>query len=440
MEATTRRRSIGGITRTLRRHRRAWTVAALALLVAGPWAWWATQLWGLPDIGDPFDVAAFEAEHVSDDRNAFFWYRDAASMSFATRNKIQANDPHQGLEHDPANWQAANPTWRDLLAQSGEALKLWRIGSEKPDARYDHPDGISIGTRLPVTQELRMLGQLGLLEASRLETEGDMAGAWAWYRAALRASRHSGKHGFMTERLVGAANHDNASKALTLWASDPRVDAPLLRLALEEVIAIDAMTVPRSESLKLEYLLFVHSLADPDLIEALLMFREQGDPADWCQDLPVSREIKKPIQAARLLVADDRERSRRLARLMMANWLAEIDKPPARRSKLARNDPPIYEADPTAPPSSRALPPEKLSEWLDSSLIASRYFHALSRYTISIDRERARQARLVVHLASELYRREHGEPPPSPQALVGPYLKALPEDYDTTPEPANASP
>ena len=33
----------------------------------------------------------------------------------------------------------------------------------------------------------------------------------------------------------------------------------------------------------------------------------------------------------------------------------------------------------------------------------------------------------MVHLATELYRREHGEGPPSPEALVGPYPKALPE-------------
>jgi hypothetical protein len=57
---------------------------------------------------------------------------------------------------------------------------------------------------------------------------------------------------------------------------------------------------------------------------------------------------------------------------------------------------------------------------------------------VGVDRERARQARLVVHLADQLYRREHGgHPPPSPSALVGPYLKALPEWLD---EPMSAGP
>jgi hypothetical protein len=34
----------------------------------------------------------------------------------------------------------------------------------------------------------------------------------------------------------------------------------------------------------------------------------------------------------------------------------------------------------------------------------------------------------VVLLASALYRRDHGTDPPSEQALVGPYLKELPDD------------
>src|SRR5262249_10347918 len=47
----------------LGRSRRRVRVAALVALalVAGPPLWWATQLVGLPDIGDPFDVAAFRA-------------------------------------------------------------------------------------------------------------------------------------------------------------------------------------------------------------------------------------------------------------------------------------------------------------------------------------------------------------------------------------------
>ena len=66
-------------------------------------------------------------------------------------------------------------------------------------------------------------------------------------------------------------------------------------------------------------------------------------------------------------------------------------------------------------------------------MFASRFFRSFQKYNPNIDRERPRQARLVVHLADQLYRREHGGPPPSPAALVGPYLKGLPEGYDERP-------
>ena len=55
-------------------------------------------------------------------------------------------------------------------------------------------------------------------------------------------------------------------------------------------------------------------------------------------------------------------------------------------------------------------------------------------------RERANHRALVVLLASELYRRDHGNDPPSDEALVGPYLESLPDDdlgeagHESTPE------
>ena len=51
----------------------------LLSIIPAAWLWWAAQLWGLPDIGDPFDVASFHAQTIPDDRNAFVLYRQAAA-------------------------------------------------------------------------------------------------------------------------------------------------------------------------------------------------------------------------------------------------------------------------------------------------------------------------------------------------------------------------
>ena len=47
-------------------------VAARALAI-----WWLNSLNGLPDIGDPFDVAAFRTFSLPDDQNAFTFFRRA---------------------------------------------------------------------------------------------------------------------------------------------------------------------------------------------------------------------------------------------------------------------------------------------------------------------------------------------------------------------------
>ncbi len=41
--------------------------------------------------------------------------------------------------------------------------------------------------------------------------------------------------------------------------------------------------------------------------------------------------------------------------------------------------------------------------------------------------ERANHRALLILLAEELYRREHGTDPPGPEALIGRYLKSLPD-------------
>ena len=56
------------------------TVVLVLVIIASLPLWWLLQLTGLPDIGDPFDVAAFRSFTIPADRNAFVLYSQAAEL------------------------------------------------------------------------------------------------------------------------------------------------------------------------------------------------------------------------------------------------------------------------------------------------------------------------------------------------------------------------
>ena len=115
--------------------RRIWcTVLILLAMIAVPPLWWWTQLVGLPDIGDPFDVAAFRAMTIPDDRNAFVLYRQAAAVLKPL--KLPEDVKGRRINHF-ARWADAEPEFHRWVEENREALALYRQGAEMPDcARY----------------------------------------------------------------------------------------------------------------------------------------------------------------------------------------------------------------------------------------------------------------------------------------------------------------
>jgi hypothetical protein len=99
-------------------------VAALALAI-----WWSTSLHKLPDIGDPFNVAAFRAFRVPDDQNAFTFFR----LSW------KAVEPTPNIDRSETN-----PEFRAFVEANRPAVDLLFKGAEQLD-------GISgpVGAPLP---------------------------------------------------------------------------------------------------------------------------------------------------------------------------------------------------------------------------------------------------------------------------------------------------
>ena len=165
------------------------TVAATALSV-----WWLNSLNGLPDIGDPFDVAAFRAFRVPDDQNAFTFLRRA-------EEKLTPSPSHLAT-----SWSQADPKLREWVKANRQAIELFQQGADQPDAASPDGDSVVNGQRLTL---------LVLLEAGRREESGDMAGAWDCYRAILRMATHARRRGAWlsatTSTTTGTAWRGNGS-------------------------------------------------------------------------------------------------------------------------------------------------------------------------------------------------------------------------------------
>jgi hypothetical protein len=408
-----------------RSRRRVWTAAVVLLaMIAVPPLWWCIQLIGLPDIGDPFDVQAFRAFTIPDDRNAVVLYIRAGDrlkpMHASSQKQAEKIDRHVA-------WSRAQPEVRRWVEENREAMALFRQGTELPDA-FNPADPSDAGF-YKLGQVLYSFKTLALLEASRLEEQGDMAGAWGWYGAALRSTYHLGLRGTIVSRIMGNHLHSELRERSSHWAADPRTSPALIRRALDDVVACGAFTPSESYMLKAEYLgvdriLNARNNPGRELIVARL--RASFKSGSFQLDPDQARAIADAWRVWRR----EPERSRRVIRLAIANWLAYYELFPERRPAADPNvsgPHEFYAFGPEAPAPARALSPAALDRWMNSTADAQ---ELISRWDLRAFRvrERARHRALVILLASELYRRDHKKDPPSDEALVGSYLKELPDD------------
>jgi hypothetical protein len=184
-------------------------VALVTVLVV--WIWKTQNLDGLPDVGDPFDVAAARRSiDIADTDNAYTFYVEAKGELWKLPAALSK------LDFAKLTWATANDDVHVFVGNNRPALELWREGSERPAAVYNQPGNLAMDTVLPVVQQVAFLSTLAGLQGSRLEQEGAMVAAWNWYRAMLRSSRHVGMHGVLVERMIGASQHEVAARHMEI--------------------------------------------------------------------------------------------------------------------------------------------------------------------------------------------------------------------------------
>ncbi len=320
-------------------------------------------------------------------------------------------------------WSKAAPELRDWVTENRDVLEMFREGSERPDGvlhrtfdRFEHRHNLN----------LEVFKWLALLEASRLEEHGDMAGAWGWYLAVFRTRVHVMRRGSVFQRLIAGWSCTGLQERLASWAADSHTSASLLRRALEDLRTCE----PRAEwdafSLKVDYLYMMSELDDK---WGRVQYGEQKDRQLTIAGEDLPREFAQNIYALRRYYASEPERSRRVLRLAFANWFAfvqdeqRIDRRPAVHasfySSKSNTSTFFYPVSADAPVGAKKMTPEQLAGWLVGTLDARLLIRRWSWPSVRTSERRDYRA-LVVTLAGELFGRDRGTPPPSEEALVRP--------------------
>ncbi len=420
-----------------KRLRQLWRVTlgsaiCFAMAAAAVAIWWLISLNRLPDIGDPFDVAAFRAFSVPDEHNAFTFLKRArerltpvAGMTRRVRARALA-----------VAWSKADPKVREWVEVNRPALELFQQGAEQLD-------GIAHRADEPLfNEDSTDLTWLALVEGGRRTESGNMSGAWSCYRAVLRMANHIRRRGSMAEGWIIGLSDGALRQMLETWAADPRTTVPQLRVALQDLLENEPKPEWYAFSLKLQYLDMMRDLERPFYGNAQQDLDEEFSYRLF--DMQVPAELAGTIYAARRWLLREPERSRRVLKLLCANWLAHAENPglpprkPAVRAAFSlttstngiaktSNTVPLYHVDPAAPARAAAMPPQELASWLVTTNDVALLLYG---YTFPTERHQAMRAHsaLLITLASELYHRERGTHPRSEQALVGTYLKTLPDD------------
>ena len=235
--------------------RRVALLALYGMLALGITAflWRRSQLARLPDVGETYAAAASQPGRIADDRNAFIPYRQAAQ-----RVRLMTDAEVNSFNDANLSWSKADATCRRWVSDNDQAVSLMCGGAERPDACLDATGNatgpLAAAEHNELLARLSWVGDAALFKAGRLRSEGDPAGAWALFRAIVRLSRDM-------ERAVPTASCrtiaiilvEFASEPVAEWAKDTVVTTPLLRQALDDLSALEALTPPISHFCRSEY-------------------------------------------------------------------------------------------------------------------------------------------------------------------------------------------
>lgn len=306
---------------------------------------------------------------------------------------------------------------------------MFRQAWERPDA-FDpvaRPWKLA-GYLVPEETYTRLCG-LALLEAQRLVEDEDLAGAWTWYRVLIRSSWLIGRHSGESARTLARNTRGRITRRLKIWAEHPKTDLDLLRRALIDIQACEPLLPSEAETLQIAYVTaledfqaFFHASAEADIPPT------EGD------GFQPPRGLLTRFYETKRWLRQDQERSRRVLNLVFWNWLKSVEIPWDQRPDpvIRVKSGPRMHGRPADffpfPVTVTKLEPIALARWYASTIDLRTKLTPIGHYQADLSQDIFTHSSLVLTIAEEIYRREHGDLPETPDKLVGTVLNRLPEN------------
>jgi hypothetical protein len=385
------------------------------------------ELLSTPNIGEPFDVAAFTSYTLPEERNAYVHFWKATALLVPSSKVLGAVDPTKFSQSEgkaEEGWEDAIPEVRTWVTANGATLKELQQGAAQSEClQFPPAEAVNSFPRVD-WGSLRECARLEALDGSRLITEGRVTEAWNCYRTLLRMGRLLDMRTDLIGSMSASAIGEMGISGGVAWSANKKLTSEDLKHALRDALLAEELKTPPSDTIKLEYFV-VREFATKGVI--------YGSSIE-----PWVRYTGYPAQVGRS------------ARLVVANLLSQADRPGYLRTPVHPGTLGLFELDPTSPPTSNLRPPEEversaitsaptvakavrrvapeaasLIEVNDPHMLMSNLYAAYQ----TEDFFQTRRAGLILALALQLHYREHGEFPAALNELVhNGYLKSIPID------------
>ncbi|MCA9038801.1 MAG: hypothetical protein KDA65_00500 [Planctomycetaceae bacterium] len=372
--------------------------------------WRYHRLDSFPDVGEPFDVAAYRAQYDGVAENPFDQIRKASAelRKFQGQPKYRMVTPMVWVP-----WEKRRIVEREYIVETDPALDLWLSVSEASKGYEVHPREYNSSSLLQVSQDSREFSRLVFARIGRRMEEGKKAEVLQLQNQFLNLNQQFRGNSLISELCAISCFLIYCQDVLPFVLQQESINIDDLQQLQQQLREYHASCPPLSENMKTEYMMLENERA--------------------------ARIAKNSMMS---VITREDEASRRMLNLIYQNWMKHCDLPAWERPPylqkmfttysqesflkmgVQRHQLGMYQSD------SNKIILQAYSNLSYTQTLFGEMLPTIQQMTVATDRDLSRRELAITVVALHIYYREQGSFPESLDALVPEYLDAVPRNRD----------